>query len=71
VTADDASPSGADQSPMDSVRAGLGRARSAIATSLLQRAGFDNVTHMQGGFAAWEARGLPTVREDLGSAVRA
>jgi len=38
-------------------------ARSAIATSLLDRAGFRNVTHMQGGYAAWEARGLPTVRE--------
>ena len=46
-------------------------ARSAIAASLLQRAGFENVAHMQGGFAAWEARGLPTVREDLGSAVPA
>lgn len=33
--------------------------RSAIATSLLQRAGFD-VTNMTGGYAAWTAAGLPT-----------
>jgi hydroxyacylglutathione hydrolase len=41
-------------------------ARSAIAASLLQREGFDNVTHMQGGWVAWTARGLPAVREDAG-----
>jgi hydroxyacylglutathione hydrolase len=40
--------------------------RSAIAASLLKREGFDNVTHMQGGWAAWAARGLPGVREDAG-----
>ncbi len=40
--------------------------RSAIAASLLQRAGFDNVTHMHGGWAAWAARGLPSVRETTG-----
>lgn len=32
--------------------------RSAIATSILQRAGFD-VTNMAGGYAAWTAAGLP------------
>jgi hydroxyacylglutathione hydrolase len=32
--------------------------RSAIATSILQRAGFD-VTNMSGGFNAWVAAGLP------------
>lgn len=36
----------------------LGGGRSAIATSILQRAGFD-VTNMSGGFSAWEAAGLP------------
>jgi hydroxyacylglutathione hydrolase len=41
-------------------------ARSAIAASLLQRAGFDNVSHMQGGWLAWTARGLPAVHEDAG-----
>lgn len=39
-----------------------GGARSAIAASLLQRAGFDNVSHMAGGFGAWESQGLPVVR---------
>jgi hydroxyacylglutathione hydrolase len=33
-------------------------ARSAIATSILQRAGFD-VTNMSGGFSAWTAADLP------------
>lgn len=41
----------------------LGGGRSAIATSLLQRAGFD-VINMQGGYRAWMAAGLPTVRHD-------
>ena len=35
-------------------------ARSAIATSVLQRAGF-RVTNMQGGYRAWVEAGLPTV----------
>lgn len=40
----------------------LGGGRSAIATSILQRAGFD-VTNMQGGYQAWVQAGLPVVRE--------
>ena len=40
----------------------LGGGRSAIATSILQRAGFD-VTNMQGGFQAWVQAGLPVERE--------
>ncbi|MFM8476282.1 MAG: MBL fold metallo-hydrolase, partial [Planctomycetaceae bacterium] len=35
--------------------------RSAIATSILQRAGFD-VTNMSGGYSAWLAAGLPVTR---------
>lgn len=37
----------------------LGGGRSAIAASVLQRAGF-NVTNMQGGYQAWTDAGLPT-----------
>jgi len=33
--------------------------RSSIAASLLQRAGFTNVSELAGGIAAWEAAGLP------------
>jgi hydroxyacylglutathione hydrolase len=33
--------------------------RSAIAASLLERAGFDHVTELAGGLAAWEAAQLP------------
>jgi hydroxyacylglutathione hydrolase len=33
--------------------------RSSIATSLLQREGFTNVSELAGGIAAWEAAGLP------------
>ena len=40
----------------------LGGGRSAIATSILQRAGFD-VINMQGGFRAWLGAGLPVQRE--------
>jgi hydroxyacylglutathione hydrolase len=36
-----------------------GGARSAIATSILQRAGFD-VTNLQGGYLAWLKSGLPS-----------
>jgi len=36
----------------------LAGGRSAIAASILQRAGFD-VTNLQGGYAAWVAAGLP------------
>jgi hydroxyacylglutathione hydrolase len=39
----------------------LSGGRSAIATSVLQRAGFD-VTNMQGGYKAWRDAGLPVVR---------
>jgi len=39
----------------------LGGGRSAIATSVLRRAGFD-VTNMQGGYKAWVGAGLPVVR---------
>jgi glyoxylase-like metal-dependent hydrolase (beta-lactamase superfamily II) len=35
--------------------------RSSIAASLLQRAGFTNVSELAGGLAAWEASGLPIV----------
>ncbi len=38
----------------------LGGARSAIATSILQRAGFD-VTNMSGGYNRWVAAGLPVI----------
>ncbi len=37
--------------------------RSAIAASLIQRAGFENVMNVVGGFDAWRACGLPEVRE--------
>lgn len=40
----------------------LGGGRSAIATSILQRAGFD-VTNMQGGYRAWVAAKLPTTTD--------
>jgi hydroxyacylglutathione hydrolase len=33
--------------------------RSAIACSLIQRAGFENVMNVMGGFDAWLACGLP------------
>ena len=34
--------------------------RSSIASSLLQRAGFDDVAEIAGGITAWETAGLPT-----------
>jgi hydroxyacylglutathione hydrolase len=37
--------------------------RSMIACSLLQRAGFSNVTNVVGGFDAWLSAGLPVERE--------
>jgi len=37
-------------------------ARSAIAQSLLLRAGFDDVRNLEGGWSAWKRAGLPTVR---------
>lgn len=42
----------------------LAGGRSAIAASILQRAGFD-VVNMQGGYQAWVDAGLPVVREDV------
>lgn len=45
----------------------LGGGRSAIATSILQRAGFD-VTNLRGGFRAWAAAGLPVVQQSRSSA---
>jgi hydroxyacylglutathione hydrolase len=39
----------------------LGGGRSAIATSILQRAGFD-VINMSGGYRAWVAAGLPVTQ---------
>jgi len=38
--------------------------RSAIACSLLQRAGFTNVSNVLGGFDAWQAANLPFLTED-------
>lgn len=40
----------------------LGGGRSAIATSILQRAGFE-VTNMEGGYRAWVGAKLPTTAE--------
>ncbi len=42
--------------------------RSAIAASLIQRAGFENVSNVIGGFDAWRACGLPEVRETVAPA---
>ena len=39
----------------------MGGGRSAIAASLLQRAGRTNVSNMVGGFQAWQGAGLPVV----------
>ncbi|MGH9176531.1 MAG: rhodanese-like domain-containing protein, partial [Vicinamibacterales bacterium] len=36
--------------------------RSAIAASLLRRAGFEDVRNLVGGYAAWELAGLPIAR---------
>ena len=41
----------------------LGGGRSAIGTSILQRAGF-NATNMTGGYKAWRASGLPNHLEE-------
>jgi hydroxyacylglutathione hydrolase len=38
-----------------------GGTRSAFATAMLERAGYD-ATNIAGGYGAWEAAGLPTVR---------
>jgi hydroxyacylglutathione hydrolase len=42
----------------------LAGGRSAIAASLLQRAGFD-VVNMQGGYQAWVESGLPVIRDEV------
>jgi hydroxyacylglutathione hydrolase len=44
----------------------LAGGRSAIAASLLQRAGFD-VINMDGGYRAWVDAALPVVRDELGA----
>ena len=36
--------------------------RSSIAASLLRSVGFTRVADLQGGYDAWSAAGLPTVR---------
>jgi len=48
----------------------LGGGRSAIAASLLQRAGF-NVTNLLGGYRAWMAAGLPVVADGTANGCRA
>jgi hydroxyacylglutathione hydrolase len=64
---------GALHKPLDTLEAGLadldkkrpivvhckGGYRSAVACSLIQRAGFDNVTNLVGGLDAWLSFGLP------------
>ncbi len=40
----------------------LSGGRSAIAASLLHRAGFRNVSHMEGGYRGWGAEGRPIIR---------
>ena len=37
-------------------------ARSATATAMLSRAAFTNVVSLEGGMAAWQEQGLPTVK---------
>ena len=39
--------------------------RSAIAASVIERAGFANVMNLIGGFDAWRACGLPEVRDNV------
>jgi hydroxyacylglutathione hydrolase len=46
----------------------LAGGRSAIAASILQRAGFD-VINMQGGYQAWVAARLPVVQESMSAVV--
>jgi hydroxyacylglutathione hydrolase len=45
--------------------------RSAIAASVLQAAGFKNVVNMAGGYAAWKAAGLPSVKTEAAVSVHA
>ena len=37
--------------------------RSALAAVTMQEMGFDRVAHVDGGFAAWKAAGLPVVEK--------
>lgn len=37
--------------------------RSAMATAVLQMMGFKNVLNLAGGYADWEAEGMPQVRQ--------
>jgi rhodanese-related sulfurtransferase len=37
--------------------------RSSIATSLLRRAGFQDIANLTGGFEAWKTAGLPVARQ--------
>jgi rhodanese-related sulfurtransferase len=39
-----------------------GGGRSALATESLQKMGYKNVRSMAGGFKAWKAAGLPTIK---------
>ena len=39
-----------------------GGARSALAAETLQQLGYTSVAHLEGGFTAWAAAGLPVVR---------
>ncbi len=57
-------PASAEQLPQDQTlvvqcRSG---ARSAIGASVLQAAGFKNVVNLTGGYTAWKADGLPSVK---------
>ena len=40
--------------------------RSALAVRALQELGYRNVGHLDGGFGAWAASGLPVEKEQLG-----
>jgi hydroxyacylglutathione hydrolase len=43
--------------------------RSSIGTSVLQRAGFQQVMNVVGGYDAWDAHKLPTVTEKAEASV--
>ncbi len=40
-----------------------GGGRSALAADAVQRMGYENVAHLDGGFTAWKAAGQPIERE--------